>query len=263
MALRTQIRGQEQIQDNTVDIGRLIQDFLGGANWNITSGGNNATIVGLSAGVANNDAVNVGQMNSAIQSALDALAAAHLDPVETIATTNITLSGLTAVNGYTPSAGDRIGVFGQSTATEDGIYEAAAGAWTRTTDAALGNDLAGKVFAVNEGTDADTLWMITNATGAGVVGTDDLTVVKVGEAGAATATKVWGELPLITNGSPTVTLANTPDAGTERVYLNGSRMARGGSLDYTITGAVITFAENLRTTPAPQADLVVVDYEYN
>lgn len=44
------------------------------------------------------------------------------------------LSGLADVDGVTPSANDRILVWNQSTGSQNGIYLAAAGSWTRATD---------------------------------------------------------------------------------------------------------------------------------
>jgi hypothetical protein len=67
--------------------------------------------------------------------AASAAAGLHFhDPVETATSSNITLSGLSAVNGYTPIAGDRILVKDQSTQADNGIYVAASGAWSRATD---------------------------------------------------------------------------------------------------------------------------------
>jgi hypothetical protein len=48
---------------------------------------------------------------------------------------NITLSGLQTVDGVVLVAGDRVLVRGQDTDTQNGVYVAAAGAWTRATDA--------------------------------------------------------------------------------------------------------------------------------
>lgn len=69
-------------------------------------------------------------------------------------------------------------------------------------------------------------------------------------------TEVFGEAPTVTDGSADVTLANTPTANTERVYLNGLRMLGQGN-DYSIAGTTITFASNLAT-----GDIIIVDYKH-
>src|SRR3990167_2491598 len=56
------------------------------------------------------------------------------DAVKTVATKNIKLSGLQTINGYLTVAGDRVGCVSQTAEAENGIYVAAAGAWTRSTD---------------------------------------------------------------------------------------------------------------------------------
>lgn len=48
---------------------------------------------------------------------------------------NLALSGLITVDGYQTVAGDRILVNNQTNAAQNGIYNAAAGAWSRTVDA--------------------------------------------------------------------------------------------------------------------------------
>jgi len=70
---------------------------------------------------------------------------------------------------------------------------------------------------------------------------------------------IWNEIPTVTNGSPTVTIINTPRAGTLRVYLNGARQNEGGSNDYTVSGTTITFTFNLKNTPGKE-DVVILDY---
>ena len=81
-------------------------------------------------------------------------------------TGNITLSGLQAIDGYTTLAGDRILVKNQTTASQNGIYLANAGAWTRSTDTTTGPELLGlAVFIEGGSTQADTGWtMTTNGT---------------------------------------------------------------------------------------------------
>ena len=113
-------------------------------------------ITNVATGTNPGDAINLAQLQ---------LALAGLDPkqsVRTATTTNITMSGLSAVNGYTPVAGDRILVKNQTDATQNGIYTASSGAWTRTADAAAGTLSAGAVVTAELGTtDADTVWLLT------------------------------------------------------------------------------------------------------
>jgi hypothetical protein len=71
-----------------------------------------------------------------------------------IATTaNQTLSGLTAIDGVTPVAGDKILAKAQTTLSQNGVWLAAAGAWTRPTDFNSSSAvLNGYVIHVSEGT---------------------------------------------------------------------------------------------------------------
>ena len=53
-------------------------------------------------------------------------------PCRTVSTTNITLSGLQAFGGVTQIEGDRHLATGQTDQSENGIYNASTGSWTRT-----------------------------------------------------------------------------------------------------------------------------------
>lgn len=66
---------------------------------------------------------------------------------------------------------------------------------------------------------------------------------------------VINEIPsgLINSSNVTYTLANTPEAGTEQVFLNGLLQAPGSGLDYTISGGTITFVK----APHTNSDLYV------
>jgi hypothetical protein len=66
---------------------------------------------------------------------------------------NLALSGLITVDGYQTLAGDRILVNNQTNAAQNGLYNAASGAWTRTIDANASNMFAnGCVVFVIKGT---------------------------------------------------------------------------------------------------------------
>lgn len=84
-------------------------------------------------------------------------------PVRLATTANLAaISGLAAIDGVTPAAGDRILVKDQTTQSQNGIYIAASGTWTRASDADGSGELNGAVVLVREGTtQADTAWMVT------------------------------------------------------------------------------------------------------
>lgn len=106
-------------------------------------------------------------------------------------TANITLSGLTTQAGgewtATLTAGDRILVKNQSTAANNGIYAAASGTWTRTTDADTWNELISAFVFVQDGaTLADTGWTCTINQG-GTLGVTAVTWTQFSGQGTYTA----------------------------------------------------------------------------
>lgn len=82
-------------------------------------------------------------MPSTATSILDGLSTsvAVKAPCRTVATSNITLSGLQTISGYTTVEGDRVLVKGQTDAEDNGIYVASTGSWTRAKDADGNRDL--------------------------------------------------------------------------------------------------------------------------
>ena len=77
-------------------------------------------------------------------------------------TANITQSGLAAIDGVTPAANDRILCKNQTTPSQNGIFLAAAGAWSRPVDADSIGDLESACVFVQEGTThADQAWVCT------------------------------------------------------------------------------------------------------
>ena len=74
------------------------------------------------------------------------------DSVKVATTGNITLSGAQTIDGIAVSAGDRVLVKSQSTASENGIYVVAAGAWSRADDANISAEVTPGMFVfVEEG----------------------------------------------------------------------------------------------------------------
>lgn len=103
--------------------------------------------------------------------------AAGLDPkpsVRVATTAGITLSGAQTIDGIAVTAGQRVLVKNQATASENGIYVVAAGAWSRSPDAAQDTLTPGALVIVEEGGQADTIWLLTTD-GAITVGTTAIT----------------------------------------------------------------------------------------
>ena len=95
-------------------------------------------------------------------------------PVACATLTNITLSGLQTIDGYTTLAGDRVIVKNQSTQANNGIYIAASGAWTRSSDANTWNELVSAIAFVEYGSQAGSAWFCTVTPG-GTLGTTPVT----------------------------------------------------------------------------------------
>ncbi len=75
------------------------------------------------------------------------------------------LAGLLTIDGVKLAAGDRVLVKNQITPSANGVYLAAAGAWTRASDASLGANFAYDTFVyVSEGTvGRGTGWLVDNS----------------------------------------------------------------------------------------------------
>ena len=154
--------------------------------------------------------------------------------VRAATTANITISGLQTVDGVALAAGDRVLVKNQTTASQNGIYTAAEGTWTRAADADQSGKLAsGLSVFVKEGTSNGKKQWRLSTTGSIVLGTTALTFELVGGAGSATDAVVG-------NRTITDTTAPAGDSGT----LTGLF----GGLGYMIKA--ITGKSSWRTAPA-------------
>lgn len=264
MAL-TQIRNL-QIRDNTITLSKLVSDFLAGSDWNITNGGNNATITGLSQGVNPNDAVNKAQLDAALASLSGGLqyrgGLAGGSDVSGNSTSNAYLDG-----GAGLQTGDFFFISSSGNIT-DGTNNLPVNAG----DMLVANKDVASDAAIDVTADFD---LIDNTEASDILRTGDLVdnlttndsarplaasqgVVIDGRLTALEAfgIPVYAEIPAVTGGNAAIgALTNSPVAGTEQVYLNGLRMERGAGCDYQISGANITFEYPLVAT-----DKVLVDY---
>lgn len=179
---------EEMAQSDTATFGGLT---LGGA---IAMGGNKIT--GLGAPTAGADAATKSYVDSVAQGLTSKA------PVRAIATSNLTLSGTQTIDGVAVVAGNRVLATGQTTASQNGVYVVAAGAWARAADTAAGSNAASDYLFVQEGTSyADTGWVCASDAGSDIVGTDNLTFVQFSSAGA------------ILGGAGLVKTGNTLDVG--------------------------------------------------
>lgn len=145
--------------------------------------------------------------------------------VKTVATSNIGLSGLSAINGYTPIAGDRILVIGQTNATQNGVYDAASGSWTRSTDSDTDAELRGYQYLITAGTFINARYGNTNQT-AITVGTTNITYQQISNA----------ETDPIFTASPSFGITNTNITNWNTAYDRSPiTLAVGGTTTKTIT----------------------------
>jgi hypothetical protein len=134
---------------------------------------NNQRIISLADPTTSTDAVN--------KQYVDNLSAglSWKDSVRAASTAQRALSGLTAIDGVTPVANDRILLKNQTAPAENGIWLAQAAAWTRATDADSDSDLINATVFVSEGGQADTAWVMTTNSPI-TLGTTGLTWVQFG-----------------------------------------------------------------------------------
>lgn len=145
---------------------------------------NAAKIQNLPAGSATGEPVTYEQMNSIVEGI------AWKDNVRTKTTANINLASPGAnIDGIAMSAGERFLAATQTTVPENGIYiwNGAASAATRATDASVFAELESAVVTVDEGTQAGTTWRQTQVNG--IIGTNNVVWTAFGTgAGAASET---------------------------------------------------------------------------
>ncbi len=166
----------------TVQAYRLDQFAVPTASLNL----NSQRIINVTDPTGTQDAATMGWVQSQMT-----LAAAGIDAkpsVRAATTANITLSGTQTVDGVVLVANDRILVKNQTTASGNGAYVVAAGAWARSTDVDTNAEMTpGAFWYVEEGTvNTKTQWRLEN-TGAIVLGTTALTINQFGSATSYTA----------------------------------------------------------------------------
>jgi hypothetical protein len=95
------------------------------------------------------------------------------DSCKAATTASITLSGTQSIDSVSILAGDRVLVKNQGS-NANGIYVAAAGAWSRSTDMASGDQAGAFTFIEQGSVNGDVGFVVTNNKGSAAVGSDTL-----------------------------------------------------------------------------------------
>lgn len=145
----------------------------------------------------------------------------------TTAGTNHGLSGLSAIDGVTPVAGDRILVPTQTSQAENGVYVAAAGAWSRVADADTWAEIYNTVTLVTAGTTYKNTQWVAAVGNTGTLGSTALPYSQVGgssaynASGSVTQTVNTFSLTPIADGR---VLGNVSGALAEPVAITGTQL---------------------------------------
>jgi len=159
-------------------------------------------------------------------------------------TVNITLSGTQTVDGIALIAADRCLVKNQTLPQNNGIYDVAAGAWTRSSDMNTWAQVPGAYVFVETGTTlADTGWVCTSDAG-GTLGTTAIVWAQFSGAGSGVSSLNFGTTGLTpataTTGAVTVAgtlaIANGGTNGTATPTSNGIVYGTGTTIAYTAAG---------------------------
>lgn len=225
---------------------------------NQSFGNNKATNLGTPT-AGSNDAARIVDVENAV-AGLASIYKYRSARVASTANVDISNPGTDTFDGVQLSNGDRILLKNQTTQSQNGVYvfNGSAAAMTRAPEADAWGEFPGMVVTVSEGAQASangTAEFRSTVDDGGTLGTTAITFVANSSNGLTSSNFVDKEVPTGSiNGSNTAfSLANTPVAGSEHVFLNGILQEAGAGNDYTISGANITMA----TAPLAGEKLVV------
>ena len=219
---------------------------------NITLSTINSTTIGAttpSTGVFTNIATTTGTITTAPTGATDIANKQYVDfyaaglswkqPVATATSANLTsLSGLQTINGVTLTAGERVLVKDQTTASQNGIYTASASAWTYAVGADDWNEYVGAIVFVVEGSLTGTAWFCTAQPG-GTLGVTDMNWSNFSVASSYTAgtglTLIGTQFNITNTAVTAAAYGSATQVGTFTVNAQGQLTLAGNT---TITPAV-------------------------
>lgn len=135
-------------------------------------------------------------------------------PLVRVATTgNITLSGTQTVDGVALSAGDRVLVQAQTTASQNGVYIVAAGAWLRVSDMSTWSQTIGYQARVSSGNTWAGMTFNSMTVPGGTLDTTPIVLAPVGISGASYNIAIGSEALKNTSGSENIAIGHGTMSG--------------------------------------------------
>jgi hypothetical protein len=195
------------------------------------------TATGINAPVGNLDLVNKVYVDSAI------VGISWKQPVVAgTLSSNITLSGAQSIDGVSVVAGNRVLVKNQTDQSQNGIYVAATGAWSRAPDADTWDELVSALVFIESGSQAGTAWYCPIQPG-GTLGTTSITWSNFSIAGtyyAGTGLSLIANTFSITNtGVAAATYGSASAVPTIAVNAQG-QITSASNTNIAIAGSAIT-----------------------
>ena len=161
------------------------------------------------------------------------------DSCRTASGSNETLSGLREVGGVTVVAGNRVLLFGQTDAKQNGLWLAYTGNWVRAYDADRSPEVTcGLTVYVEEGTNQKKYYTLTTYNPI-TLGTTGLVFENLVGGGGTTVN--YNQEDFSYTDSKVFALAQSPVSKSETVYVNGVRIRP--TTDYSVSGSQLTIAE--------------------
>lgn len=179
-------------------------------------------------------------------------------PCRVATTTNITLAGLQTIDGIALAVGNRVLVKNQTTQTQNGIYNASSGNWTRAIDAASNDQWAnGTVVYVALGTSNSDKTFIQTSPDPVIVGTSNLAFMFLASSGVAANRAVNTTAPLAGGGVLSADLTLTLTYGATLTVAGGALETAAGTGD--VTWAQNSFATTIGANAVSYAKFQAIE----